>query len=281
MQRFIVPVDGSSASWVGVEVAAALARRLDALVHVVEIVFSPDDIASAEKRVDERLEDIDPDVECVREVRLSSNTVAATIEQMVEAHSGSTVVMASHGRGRSAALVGSVAEDLLQRLFGPVLLVGPHAEPSDFTGPIIVSVDGSHHSESVLPLAASWAIELGVHPWITHVMEPDTASMRGHDVTDSVYPARLAHHLSTLSGHRVEFEELHDRHPAEAVPAFATRLKASMIVAASHGHSGLSRLTMGSITAGFVKHATCPVLVVRPPHVAESASTTATAGRHV
>ena len=260
--------------------AGALALRLDARVHVVEIVFSPEDTASAEIRVDERLKDIDPEVECVREVRLAQGTVADALEQLVEAYPGSTVVMASHGRGRSAALVGSVAEDVLQRLFGPVLLVGPHIESSDFTGPVVVSVDGSDDSESVLPLAAAWAIELGVEPWVIHVMEPNTASTLGHGVTDSVYPARLAHELSALSGHRVEFEELHDRHPAEAVPRFARQLKASMIVAASHGHSGLARLKLGSVTAGFVRHATCPVLVVRPPHIAESASDT-TSSRHV
>lgn len=39
-----------------------------------------------------------------------------------------------------------------------------------------------------------------------------------------------------------------------------------MIVASSHGRSGLSRLVMGSVTAGLVRHATCPVAVIRLPH---------------
>jgi nucleotide-binding universal stress UspA family protein len=64
----------------------------------------------------------------------------------------------------------------------------------------------------------------------------------------------------------VEFEELHDGHPAVSVPEFAERMDASLIVASSHGRSGLSRLTVGSVTSGFVRHATCPVMIVRLPH---------------
>jgi nucleotide-binding universal stress UspA family protein len=41
---------------------------------------------------------------------------------------------------------------------------------------------------------------------------------------------------------------------------------ASLIVASSHGRSGLSRLAVGSVTSGFVRHATCPVMIVRLPH---------------
>lgn len=265
VQRLIVPVDGSSSSWAAVEVAAALARRLDALVHVVEIVFNAKDVNAAENRVDDRLSHIDGDVNCVREIRLTENTAAAAIEDLVEEHPGATVVMASHGRGRSAALVGSVAEDVLQRIFGPTLLVGPNVTATTFDGPVIVTVDGSSESEIALPLAAAWAIELGVPPWITHVSEPATAP-RGLDVVESAYPAHLAHELGALSGHEVEFEELHDEHPGVAVPRFAESLRASMIVAASHGRSGLARLKMGSVVASFVRQAKCPVLVVRPTH---------------
>jgi hypothetical protein len=55
-------------------------------------------------------------------------------------HSGAIMVMSSHGKGRSAAIVGSVTEDILQRTFGPVVRFEPHAKSSDFTGPIIVNV---------------------------------------------------------------------------------------------------------------------------------------------
>jgi nucleotide-binding universal stress UspA family protein len=264
-QRLIVPVDGSSAAAKAVDVALALAHTSGAAVHLVEVVFSPDDVIAARLRLDDRVEALPrTEVSVTAAALLSSESVASAVEELVLAHDGSIVVMTSHGRGRSAALVGSVAEDLLHRIFGPILLVGPSVVPDDFTGPVVVSVDGSDESEAALPLAAAWAIELGVEPWIVNVINPDT-TVPDSSVIDAGYPARLARKLQALSHHEVEFEELHDDRPGHAVPAFAERIDASLIVASSHGRTGLRRIAIGSVTAEFVRRAQCPVLVVRLP----------------
>ena len=267
VQRLIVPVDGSETSWRGVDVALSLARRIDASVRVVEVVFSPADTPHAQRRLDEGVGLVDATgLDVDSEVLVSDESVASALDVAVTDTTGSTLVMSSHGRGRSAALVGSVAEDIVQRTFGPIVLVGPHVEVGDFSGPIVVTVDGSDESEVALPLAAAWGIELGVEPWVVHVTGENVATTMGTDIVDTMYTSRLAHDLERQSGHRVEFEELHDKHPAAAVPEFAERMGASLIVASSHGRSGLSRLTVGSVTSGFVRHATCPVMVVRLPH---------------
>lgn len=265
-QRLIVPVDGSAASWHAVDTAIALAKVLSARVHVFEVAFAAEDVNAAQARLDQGAADRQRQGALVDvEVRLSAETVASAIEELVLANPGSVVVMASHGRGRSAALVGSVAEDILHRIFGPIILVGPKVGARGFDGPVVVSVDGSDESEAALPLAAAWAIELGVAPWILHVADPKDHVEPGSGLVDSAYPARLARELTALSHHEVDFEELHDAHPGKAIPEFADRLNASLIVAASHGRTGLRRLTMGSITSEFVRHSTCPVLVVRLP----------------
>lgn len=267
VQHLIVPVDGSDTSWRAVDVALSLARRIDAGVRIVEVVFSPADTPHAQRRLEEGVGLVDgTGVELDVEVLLSHETVASALEDALGATSGSTLVMSSHGRGRSAALVGSVTDDILHRTFGPIVLVGPHAVVDDFSGPIVVTVDGSDESEVALPLAAAWGIELQVEPWVVHVAGENVGTNMGVDIIDTMYTSRLAHDLEQQSGHRVEFEELHDRHPAAAVPEFAERLGASLIVASSHGRSGLSRLAVGSVTSGFVRHATCPVMVVRLPH---------------
>ena len=56
IQHLIVPVDGSDASWRAADVAVALARRGDATVDVIEVVFDQHDVAEAEARLSERLE---------------------------------------------------------------------------------------------------------------------------------------------------------------------------------------------------------------------------------
>lgn len=267
VQQLIVPVDGSDTSWRAVDIALSLARRIDAGVRVVEVVFSPADTPHAQRRLEEGVGLVDATgIDLEVEVLLSDETVASALEDVLDSTSGSTLVMSSHGRGRSAAIVGSVTDDILHRTFGPIVLVGPHAVVDDFSGPIVVTVDGSDESEVALPLAAAWGIELQVEPWVVHVTGENVGTNMGADIIDTMYTSRLAHDLEQQSGHRVQFEELHDRHPAAAVPEFAERLDASLIVASSHGRSGLSRLAVGSVTSGFVRHATCPVMVVRLPH---------------
>ena len=44
----------------------------------------------------------------------------------------------------------------------------------------------------------------------------------------------------------------------------AKELKADVIIIATHGHSGLEHLLLGSTAENVVRHASCPVLTVRP-----------------
>ena len=160
-----------------------------------------------------------------------------------------------------------MAEELLRLEFGPVVIVGPRCEVGDFQGPIIVTVDGSKASESVLPLAAAWGIELRAEPWIIEVVEPDSDGTG--DVSHSAYPARLARRLAANSGHPVQFEVLRGHPVHDEVADFASSLGASLIVASTHGRSGMPRFVVGSTAAAIVRHAPCPVVLLRPPHVHE------------
>jgi len=269
-QHLIVPIDGSETSWNGFDVALALARRVGADVEVVQVESDPVDADLARERLSTGVDRRAPlDVRVTTNVQLTTESVAAQLSSMVEAGPDSLVVMASHGKGRSAAIVGSVADAILQRTFGPIMLVGPNVELSDFTGPLVITVDGSDESEAALSLGVAWAVELSTTPWIVHVTG-HSKPVAGGDLADAVYLSRLAAELREASDHPVEFDELHDGHPIAAVCDDAARRHASLIVASSHGRSGLSRLTLASVTAGFVRHATCPVLVFRLPRLAHT-----------
>lgn len=63
----------------------------------------------------------------------------------------------------------------------------------------------------------------------------------------------------------VSCELLHvpDKHPAEGIVETATNIGADLIVIASHGRRGLSRLLLGSQTYEVVTHCKVPVLVIR------------------
>ena len=272
-QHLIVPIDGSDTSWKAFDVAVVLARRIGADIELVQVESDPVDADVGRERLAADVEQRGPfDVDVTANVQLTTATVAEQLSSLVEAAPDALVVMASHGKGRSAAIVGSVADEVLRRTFGPIMLVGPDVLVDDFTGPLVITVDGSDESEAALPLGVAWAIELSTTPWIVHVTghsRPDD----GGDLAGAVYLSRLAAGLRTASKHGVEFDELHEGNPASAVCDYVDRHRASLIVASSHGRSGLSRLTLGSVTSGFVRHATCPVLVFRLPHLAHEAAT--------
>ena len=51
--------------------------------------------------------------------------------------------------------------------------------------------------------------------------------------------------------------------PADTICAIAAEVDADVIVIGSHGRTGVKRLMLGSTSEHVVRHAPCPVLVVR------------------
>jgi nucleotide-binding universal stress UspA family protein len=51
----------------------------------------------------------------------------------------------------------------------------------------------------------------------------------------------------------------------EALENYAREQHVDLIVISSHGRGGISRLSLGSVTDGLIRHTTIPVLVVKPP----------------
>ena len=106
--------------------------------------------------------------------------------------------------------------------------------------------------------------ESSAEPWLVEVVEP---LLSGGDVIESAYADRCARQLTADTGRDFEFDVLHDDHPAQAITGFADRTGATLIMLSTHGRTGLSRLRMGSVAADVVRHATCPVVLYRPPHL--------------
>lgn len=58
--------------------------------------------------------------------------------------------------------------------------------------------------------------------------------------------------------------------PASSILQEAREEGADCIVMSSHGRTGWSRFLLGSVAEKVVRHATCPVLIVRPPAAASA-----------
>ncbi|MGH9132404.1 MAG: universal stress protein [Ilumatobacteraceae bacterium] len=266
--RIIVPTDGSDYSWRAVAVGEALARQCDAELELLEVVTYSADVKRAEELTAKRIADAPLSIPVVATARVMQKSVAFTIADYASNVAGAMVVMSTFGRGRTEAILGSVAVDLLREMFGPVLFVGPKAKTdrADLRGELIVPVDGSELSELALPLAAAWGIGIEARPWVVEVLDPDQE--RVQDSIESSYAARLARGVGGVSHHDVQFEVLHDRHPGKAIGQFAESIGASLIVASTHGRTGFARLAAGSVAMEIVRHAPCPVVLSRPPALA-------------
>jgi nucleotide-binding universal stress UspA family protein len=179
---------------------------------------------------------------------------------------GALVCIASHAHsGLGVALLGSITEEVIRKSPRPVLVVGPRFEPRPWRqdGMIVASVDGSVCSEQAVPLAAEWSATLGVPLWLVQVAAPNRdptpdLATRG-DVSEFGYLKQLAERSPNAN-----FDVLHSSHPAHELADLADRWPLNLMVMATHGRSGWSRLTLGSVAMNVVHHATCPVLLVRP-----------------
>lgn len=277
-QHLVVPVDFSKASFDAVPIAARMAAAVDGHVEVVTVVDRLADVAVARDSMQLAIERLGPlPLEPVQHV-LASHTVVGAITRHIEASDGGMLLMSSHGHGRSAAVLGSTSDEILRATFGPVIMVGPHVSDTagELGGTYVVPLDGSNRADGVLPIVAAWATEFGGTPWLVEVIEESIND--GGDWVGSSFVARRAAELRRKIEREVEFEVLHGRHVARSIVDFATHGEASLIFLATHGRSGFERLRSGSVAADVLRHATCPVVVFRPPNLAPDRSLISSGG---
>ena len=51
--------------------------------------------------------------------------------------------------------------------------------------------------------------------------------------------------------------------PAKEIVELGNEIETALIVISSHGYTGLKKMLLGSVAQGVVRHAKCPVLVLK------------------
>ena len=276
--HLVVPVDNSSASFKAVAVAARMAAAVGGKVEVITVVDRLADVALAREAMRLGIERLGPlPLEPVQLVH-ASHTVAGAITRHIEASQGGMLLMSAHGHGRSAAVLGSTSDDLLRSMFGPVIVIGPHASEAsgEVGGMYVVPLDGSTRADGVLPIVAAWTIEFGGTPWMVEVGEGSFPEST--DGVGSSFVSNRASEMHRRIDRDVEFEVLHGKRPARAIVDFAQNKRASLIFLATHGRTGFERLRSGSVAADVVRHAHCPVVMFRPPELSAQRSLVSSSG---
>jgi nucleotide-binding universal stress UspA family protein len=140
--------------------------------------------------------------------------------------------------------------------------------------PIVVALDGSELAEGALPYAQALARATGAPLLLTTVWEGTEAGLAGTlpavaiDLERSAaeyYEQYLDRVASRLRRARVQVDTaFRIGHPVEEIVALAERVRASMVVLATHGRSGVGRWVYGSSASRLLREATRPTLVVGP-----------------
>jgi nucleotide-binding universal stress UspA family protein len=262
--QIVVPVVPGGFSTRAVGPAARLAAKSDATLLLVSYARSDVHLEEHRQEVKALAAAIDqPNV--ATKVELADD-VAAAIASEVGAEPGSLVCMSSVGRAHAGHVLGSVAEGVLRQVSTPVLLFGPSADADgfDLDGPITVCVDGSKTAETIVPIAASWAIVFGTGLRVISVQHQRGRDAAGAGVVDTGYVRNIARGLHADVGREVDYDVLHLSDPVKAIVDDADNHGSCVIAAATHGETGLRRMVAGSVTMGLVHRAHRPVLAYRP-----------------
>lgn len=134
---------------------------------------------------------------------------------------------------------------------------------------ILLATDGSAFSEAAGEYALYLAAELGARVTALHVikLEPPKRLSPEEVEAEKVRAARTVFHVlekaAAEKGVELKTKVLISRNVGEAITEEARLGRYELIVVGSLGKTGLKKLLLGSVSEMVVRHAPCPVLVVR------------------
>lgn len=135
---------------------------------------------------------------------------------------------------------------------------------------ILVPTDGSVGSAHVALQAIDLAEQYGATVHVLHVVDEDlrglVEGLSGEDELQSRGREAIQRVERMAEAHGVAVEtSIEEGDPAATIVAYAERVDADLIVAGTHGRSGVERRLIGSVAERLVRTAECPVLTVRLP----------------
>ncbi|NJM34812.1 MAG: universal stress protein [Rhodomicrobium sp.] len=141
---------------------------------------------------------------------------------------------------------------------------------------ILIPTDGSELSEKAIhhgvalakALGAEVTIATATEPWdavivgeVAVVLPPQQYEQTASKTAENILSA--ARRIAEKDGLACHALHIKDRHPAEGIVDAVKEKGCDLIVMASHGRRGFSRLILGSEANEVVTHSPVPVLIVR------------------
>lgn len=252
VKTILIATDRGVAGEQAIEAGLRWADRHQAKVIVLHVLKDPSahDVALAEltQRVAQR-----------GEVRV----VLGDVAEQILAIDADLVVLG--GRDAAGRIFGRVAERVVSRASVPVLIAR-----AEHRGPIIAATDFSEPSLPAVAAARDISVRSGDPITIMHVIERHTdldaiSSLHNPAGADREEIDEARERLRALVEQSPDEDRAHVTvgDPARSICAYAADVKASLVVVASHGRTGVKRLLMGSVAEKVARDAPCSVLVMR------------------
>ncbi|MCE9572116.1 MAG: universal stress protein, partial [Deltaproteobacteria bacterium] len=295
--RILVCVDRSPLGDRCVPFAVSLARALHSSLVLVHVMAPRRDhaglhtdalgweISRQEARADlERLQhEAELALDAPVEIRLEQGHPAERIIALARELHADLTVIGSHGQGGVTAWhLGSTAHQVVTVAGGSVFVARACATAVLPPRRILVPLDGSQRTESVLPTAARLAETCGAELVLLHVIQEPIPTAVLRDAVDLDLARRLAAHLelsATAYLERLRAGLVRDgaviqtrivRHASQgqAILAVARHDHADLIVVTAHGAACDPSRPFGTVTEELLTHAEVPLLVLQdlPEH---------------
>jgi nucleotide-binding universal stress UspA family protein len=294
IQKILFPTDFSAASRAALDHAllwTELANAELVLLHVLSPrtadPFNPEHRFPSPEEFEERLHQLAdsemalfvPKTEKplrIRQLVRRAPEVERGILEFAESEDVDLVVLGTHGRrGPAHLLIGSTAAEILRRSERAVLVVPSRSErQAGRLRRILAPTDFSASARHAIAHARELAAATGARLELFHVLPslevplPMNPGSFGGGIVSELEPAARAalDELAAAAGPAVEIETEVWQGPAAAtILNRAAETEADLIVLATHGHTGLDRLLLGSVTEKVARLSRCPVLVL-PAH---------------
>ncbi|MEU7033507.1 universal stress protein [Streptomyces sp. NPDC046237] len=269
-----VGVDGSRASLAAVEAAAHEAAMRGVGLRVVHAFVWPathaprgsplgppggtlrEDAEALTAGAVERARSAAPDLDVTSAITTGETGVAL----VAQSRTAQLIVVGGHGAGAvPSSLLGSTAEYLAGHAECPVMVVRGRSAPA---GPVLLAMDGSTAGRPAIEFAFA------------------ESSLRHRDVVALHVEddGPFVDERGRIGAEERELRDMlsgpHGRHPDVAVDVRVVRgetrrtlieasADAGLLVTGTRGHGGLTGLLLGSVSRALLRHAQCPVTVVR------------------
>jgi nucleotide-binding universal stress UspA family protein len=277
----VVGVDDSAPSYAALDWAIAEATRRQAPLRLVHVVESPlVRSTAAPSAASNAVSALERASETIPNVTIASIDGEPADVLVKESATAGLIVVGNRGLGGFRGLLaGSVSVQTAAHAHCPVVVVRPHLPEQASPGPerhgvgrIVVGTDCSELSDRAVAFAFAEAQARGIGLTVVHAWRYPISTSPGelvHVVVDRTDLADMENDLVAKS--YAEHREAHPGVPVQQVLAQGNAAAvlvhesfgADLLVVGSRGHGGFVGLVLGSVSDAAIRHAGCPVAVVR------------------